>query len=66
MTKNVGCIDRAAHIVAGVVLLSMPMFVTSNWQWLGLAGLVFIIAALLRWCPAYGVLGVKTCPTENR
>jgi Inner membrane protein YgaP-like, transmembrane domain len=29
------------------------------------AGLVLIITALVRWCPAYGILGVKTYPMEN-
>jgi hypothetical protein len=32
----------------------MPMFVTSNSKWLGLIGLVPLLAALVGWCPAYG------------
>jgi Protein of unknown function (DUF2892) len=42
------------------------MFMTSNWKWLGLASIVLIITALVCWCPAYGILGIKTRPTENR
>jgi len=66
MTKNVGSIDRAARIIVGLGLLSMFMFVGSGWKWLGLIGLVPLLTALVSWCPAYGVLGVKTCPTEDR
>ena len=40
MIQNIGKIDRLARVVAGLALLSMPMFVTSNWKWLGLIGLV--------------------------
>jgi Inner membrane protein YgaP-like, transmembrane domain len=54
-----------ARIVAGLALLSMPMFVTSNSKWLGLIGLVPLLTAFVGWCPAYGALGVNTCPTEN-
>lgn len=66
MGHNLGNIDRLARTVVGFALLSMPMFMTSNWKWLGLAGIVLIITALMRSCPAYGILGVKTCPTEDR
>jgi uncharacterized membrane protein YdcZ (DUF606 family) len=56
-----------ARIVIGLALLSLPMFAANNWKWLGgLAGLVLLLTALVGWCPAYGALGVKTCPTENR
>jgi hypothetical protein len=44
----------------------MPMFVTSEWKWLGLIGLVPLLTALAGWCPAYTILGVKTCPIEDR
>jgi hypothetical protein len=50
-----------ARIVAGLALPSMPMFVTSNSKWLGL--IVPLLTALVGWCPAYGALGVNTCPT---
>jgi len=66
MTRNLGEIDRLARVVAGLALLSMLMFVGSGWRWLGLIGLVPLLTALAGWCPAYGILGVKTCPTEHR
>jgi hypothetical protein len=67
MIKNVGKIDRLVRIVVGLALLSMLIFAGGNWKWLaGLAGLVLLGTAVVGWCPAYGALGIKTCPTEDR
>jgi hypothetical protein len=41
------------------------MFVGSEWKWLGLIGLVPLLTALAGHCPAYTVMGVKTCPTPK-
>ncbi len=65
MTPNVGNIDRIARIVLGLGLLSMLIFVGSGWKWVGLIGFVPLLTALVGWCPAYGVLGIKTCPPET-
>lgn len=65
MLRNVGNIDRAIRIVVGLALLSMLMFVGSEWKWLGLIGLVPLLTALAGHCPAYTVMGVKTCPTTK-
>jgi hypothetical protein len=43
----------------------MPMFVTSNSKWLGVIGLVPVLTALVGWCPAYGALGINTCPPKT-
>jgi hypothetical protein len=53
------------RIVAGLALLSMPMFVTSNSKWHSLIGLVPLLTALVGWCPAYGALGVNTRPPKT-
>jgi Protein of unknown function (DUF2892) len=36
MPQNVGNIDRIARIVAGLALLSLPMFAASSWKWVQL------------------------------
>lgn len=67
MIKNVGKIDRIARLIIGIVLLSVLIFAASGWKWLAaFAGLVLIGTAIVGWCPAYGVLGIKTCPAEER
>jgi len=62
MQKNVGSTDRALRIVAGLVLLSLTV-IGPKTMW-GLIGIVPIVTALVSWCPAYTLLGIKTCKTS--
>ena len=64
MTQNVGGIDRILRIVAGLAILSLLVLLDGNARWWGLVGLVPLGTALLRWCPAYTLIGVNTCPTK--
>jgi Kef-type K+ transport system membrane component KefB len=68
MTRNIGTADRAIRLIAGIVLVLLP-FLTSfaaatPWLWWAslVAGLVMLATAATRVCPAYSLLGVKTCP----
>lgn len=67
MKVNVGGLDRMLRIAAGVVLLAL-IFVLKNgdtlWWW-GLIGIVPLTTGLLRTCPLYTVLGIKTCPVSH-
>jgi hypothetical protein len=58
MTNNVGTLDRAVRILAGLALLSL-VFVGPKTLW-GLIGLVPLATGLMSWCPAYSLLGIKT------
>ena len=66
MKANVGNLDRALRIIAGVVLLALTaMNVIGPWGWLGL---VVIATGVLRFCGAYTLLGISTCkisPSEE-
>jgi hypothetical protein len=64
MTANVGNVDRIIRIVAGLAILSLLFFVEGNARWLGLIGVVPLVTGLVRWCPAYSVLGTNTCGTK--
>lgn len=66
MTRNVGPVDRALRIVAGLVLLSLLFVLDGNLRWLGLIGLVPLLTAVVANCPAYSVLGLSTCPLKAR
>lgn len=55
---NIGTLDRAVRILAGVALLSL-IFVGPRSLW-GLVGLVPLLTGLIRWCPAYSLLGFAT------
>ena len=63
MEKNVGSIDRIARIVLGLVLISL-VFVGPQTPW-GWIGVIPIATALIGWCPAYRLLGIRTCPVEK-
>lgn len=61
MNTNVGTIDRALRIIVGLGLISL-VFIGPQTPW-GWVGLVPLATALLGWCPAYTLLGIKTCKT---
>lgn len=65
MQTNVGNTDRILRIVVGLALLSLIFLVDSDWRWIGLIGLVAIFTAVVRWCPAYSILGINTGPTKR-
>ncbi len=62
MKPNVGSIDRILRIVAGLAILGAGYYFKSWW---GLVGLVPILTALVRFCPAYLPLGLNTCSRRD-
>ncbi|MGE4187162.1 MAG: DUF2892 domain-containing protein [Hyphomicrobiaceae bacterium] len=62
MQANIGTLDRTLRIVLGLALISL-VFVgpQSPWGWFGL---IPLLTGLLRFCPLYSVLGVRTCATH--
>ena len=64
MTVNEGTFDRAARIVVGLAVLSLTV-VGPRSMW-GLVGLVPILTGLLGVCPAYSILGIRTCRVPRK
>ncbi|WP_341991806.1 DUF2892 domain-containing protein [Azorhizobium sp. AG788] len=67
---NVGTADRAVRAVLGLILLAVPFVPAAAaalagmgaWIWLLPAvGVVLLLTALFRFCPAYTLLGIRTC-----
>lgn len=59
MKTNVGTVDRVIRVLAGVVLLGLTLAgVIGVWGWIGV---VPILTGLFRFCPAYSLLGIRTC-----
>ena len=56
---NVGGLDRLLRIALGIVLIAL-VFIGPKTVW-GWVGLVPLITGLFSTCPAYSMLGVKTC-----
>jgi hypothetical protein len=64
MNANVGTVDRALRIVAGIALIALAaMGKIGVW---GYIGLVPLATGLFRFCPAYTLLGLSTCPVSNK
>ncbi len=64
MQTNVGTIDRVLRVVVGVVLIAL-VFVGPQTPW-GWIGVVPIVTALVGFCPAYRLFGLRTCPLQKR
>ncbi len=60
MKANVGNIDRALRITVGLVLVGLAA--TGKIGPLGYLGVIPIATGLFRFCPAYTLLGIRTCP----
>ncbi len=63
MQANVGGIDRALRIIAGIALILLALTQTIGpWGWIGV---VPLLTGLFRFCPAYTLLGVRTCKLDS-
>jgi hypothetical protein len=62
MKKNVGLIDRVLRVIVGLGLLSLCV-VGPQTLW-GLVGLVPLLTAFVGFCPAYRLIGIRTCSTR--
>ncbi len=62
MQNNVGGIDKIARIVVGIALIVWAIAGGPVWAWIGVLPLA---TGLLGWCPAYSLLGIKTCPMKK-
>lgn len=59
MQKNVGNLDRILRIAAGIALIALAATdIIGAW---GYIGGVPLATALMGWCPAYTLFGIKTC-----
>lgn len=63
MKSNVGTIDRTLRIVLGLALIVLAALGKVGW-W-GYIGIVPLATALFGFCPAYALLGLRTCPLES-
>lgn len=68
---NVGSLDRMLRFIVGAVLLASPFLppfaaVFAAWgAWkfvVAAVGVVMLGTAVFRFCPAYTLLGIRTCP----
>jgi sulfite exporter TauE/SafE len=68
MPVNVGTIDRVLRIIAGLALIAFALgYIApgSPYAKFGWIGIVPILTALIGFCPAYTLLGIRTCPMKQ-
>ncbi len=62
MTKNVGLIDRLLRAAVGIALIAWALTGGPVWTWIGVVPLLTAVVSI---CPAYSLLGIRTCPTSS-
>ena len=64
MTRNEGTFDRTLRVLVGLVLLAL-VFVGPQTPW-GWIGIVPLLTGLVGICPAYSLLGIRTCSLPEK
>jgi hypothetical protein len=63
MKCNSGGIDRTLRVIIGLVLIALAVTGTVGmWGWIGV---VPLLTGAVGFCPAYALLGIKTCSIEK-
>ena len=64
MKINVGGIDHILRIVVGLALIGATLSgMIGVWGWIGV---VPLFTGIFKFCPAYALLGMSTCPTKKK
>ena len=62
MNRNVGLIDRLLRAAVGIALIAWALTTGPVWAWIGV---VPLLTAVFSFCPAYTLLGIRTCPMRR-
>jgi hypothetical protein len=63
MQTNMGTVDQYVRIIIGLALVAFAFqdgLSIQGWHWVGLTGLVLLLTAFFKTCPAYSILGIST------
>jgi NADH:ubiquinone oxidoreductase subunit 4 (subunit M) len=64
MKSNVGGLDRVVRIGAGLALIALAATgVVGAW---GYIGVVPVLTGTFKFCPAYSLFGINTCPAHGK
>jgi len=59
MTRNEGGLDRSIRVIVGLALIALTLTgKIGAWGWIGALP---VLTGLIGWCPAYSLIGLKTC-----
>ncbi len=62
MQCNIGKTDKTIRIIVGILIILWGIF---DKNWWGLIGLIPLLTGIVSWCPAYSLLGIKTCADKE-
>ena len=65
MAANVGGIDRTLRIVVGIAVLALFFVLEGNARYWALLGFVPLLTGIFRYCPAYSLIGISSCPMKR-
>jgi len=64
MKINIGSMDRILRIIVGLALIALAAAgIIGVWGWIGV---VPLLTGIFRFCPAYAVFGMSTCPMDKK
>ncbi len=64
MKPNVCGIDRFLRVIIGLALVGLTLSGTIGvWGWIGA---VPLLTGIFRYCPAYSIFGLQTCPVARK
>lgn len=64
MQKNVGTLDHLVRLALAAVIAALYFTGTitgATAAVLGVVAVIFAVTGVLRWCPLYRLLGLRTC-----
>ncbi|KLN59104.1 hypothetical protein WH96_19165 [Kiloniella spongiae] len=68
MTRNIGSLDQAIRLIFALILITSPFvsglsyFDTTWMTYTSVSlGVVMLLVSLIRICPLYSILGIRTC-----
>ena len=65
-SNNVGRFDRALRILVGIAMLvAFFLMPDATYRWALLIGIISLATGLSGTCPAYTLLGVRTCKMKR-
>ena len=60
MKANMGSVDRLIRFILGIGLILLFFFTAAPIKYVGILGVIFVITALIKWCPLYTLFGFST------
>lgn len=68
MKVNLGGLDRAVRVIAGLALVVAGFMagIVEPWNYVVMgAGAVFVLTSMVSFCPLYAIFGINSCPANK-